>query len=416
MIGKNTLKDGGILFIAAILGGFCNYLYNILIGRMLGPASYAEVTSLFSVLSIIAVPGGTIQTVITKFTAKYNAHNETGKINKLLKIVSGRLFLAGLIAFGIFILFSRLIFEYLKLQSIFPILILGLVLIPSGVLPVYRGALQGMQKYFDFSLNGTLEVFSKLVFGVGLVYLGFQTNGAIFGLTLAGFAALLLGRIQLKGILNKNIKEEKAEDEKVFHELYKYSKNVVLNILCFTVMTNATMILVKHYFMPEQAGMYAGAEIISKIVMFLTGIIPIMIFPKAAALHAKNQDSRGILLKSIALVFAVGVVFILGSYFLSGIIMHAFFGDQYMDSVGLLGPLSIVMTLYSLYNIMSIYQLSVNNFKFIYGTIILVLAQIGFITMFHKTLEQVVMIMIISSLTIVLYNLYCSLKKTGTRS
>ena len=268
MISKNTLKDGGILFIASILGGVSNYLYNIIIGRMLGPANYSEVTSLMSVLLIAAVPSGTVQTVVTKFTAKYNAHNEQYKIQRLIKSVSSRLSIAGVIFFGIFVSCSRLISDFIKIESIFPVIFLGIILIPSAVTPVYRGALQGMQKYFDYSVSGMVEVFAKLIFGVILVYFGFRTSGAVLGFSLAGIMALLFTKMQLKDILNNNIKTAVIYDGKVLTELYKYSKSVMLNILCFTILTNSSMILVKHYFLPEQAGIYASAEIISKIVMF----------------------------------------------------------------------------------------------------------------------------------------------------
>ena len=409
MIGKNILKEGGVLFIASLIGGFSNYLYNIIIGRMLGPENYSEVTALFSVIVIASVPSATIQTVITKFTAKYNAHNDQHKIQQLLRTVASRLAIAGLIFFGVFILFSRMISNYMKIESIIPIVLLGIILIPSTVLPAYRGALQGMQKYLDFSISGTLEVLSKLIFGFVLVYLGYKTNGAVLGLSLAGIVALFFTRIQLHSFFTKKTIKLEEQEQIIYREIFKYSGSVILNLLCFTILTNSTMILVKHYFAPDLAGMYAGAETISKIVMFLTGIIPIMIFPKAAALHAKNLDSKKILLTSIGVVFGVGLIFVSGAFSLSGIIMASFFGEKFRGSESLLGPLSIVMTMYSLYNIMSIYQLSVNNFKFIYGTIIISIAQIGFISWFHSSLKQVITIMILSSICIVLFNLYCSL-------
>ncbi len=409
MIGKNTLKEGGILFLASLIGGFSNYLYNIIIGRMLGPANYSEVTALFSILLIASVPSGTIQTVITKFAAKYSAQNEQHKIQGLLKVLGKRLAIAGLIFFGIFISFSRIISDYMKIESIIPVILLGIILVPSTILPIYRGALQGMQKYLDFSISGTLEVFSKLIFGVVLVYIGFSTNGAVLGLSLAGILALLFTRMQLRNLLKNRILKQEEQDKIVYSDIFKYSKSVILNILCFTVLTNSTMILVKHYFSPEQAGMYAGAETLSKIVMFLTGIIPIMIFPKAAALHAKNLDTKKILLTSIGVVLGAGLIFILGAFSLSAVFTRVFFGEKFLGSESLLGPLAIVMTMYSLYNIMSVYQLSINNFKFIYGTIILSIAQIGFISWFHDSLRQVIIIMIISSICIVLFNLYCSL-------
>jgi len=68
LISKKTLKEGGILLFATVLGGFLNYLFNIFIGRMLTPSEYSVVVSLFSVFVIISVPIGTIQTVVAKYT------------------------------------------------------------------------------------------------------------------------------------------------------------------------------------------------------------------------------------------------------------------------------------------------------------------------------------------------------------
>ena len=108
MISKKTLKEGGIVFSAAIIGGFLNYLFNIIVGRLLGPGEYGAVVSLFSVLVIISVPIATIQTVIAKYTADFNAKNENSKIKHLIVGVSKQLFIGNTILFVLIIIFSGL--------------------------------------------------------------------------------------------------------------------------------------------------------------------------------------------------------------------------------------------------------------------------------------------------------------------
>ena len=164
----------------------------------------------------------------------------------------------------------------------------------------------------------------------------------------------MLSIFQLKPVLQRET-DKKADKEQIsFYELYKYSINVILFILCFNVFTNITMIMVKHFFEPNIAGYYAGAEIISKIVLFISGVIPVMLFPKTASLHAQNIDSRKVLLKGLAVTSLFAILFILVCFFFSKDIINLFFGQKYIEGSFLLGPLAVIMTFYTLSNIMAI--------------------------------------------------------------
>ena len=411
LISKKTLKEGGILLFATVLGGFLNYLFNIFIGRMLTPSEYSVVVSLFSVFVIISVPIGTIQTVVAKYTASFNVKGDIVNIKNLILSVSNRLLIGSLLFFLIIVIFSRVIADFLHISSILPVIFMGTILLPASILPANRGVLQGLQKFFDYSINGIVEVSCKLLFGILLVSLGLGVSGAVFSLTLAGLIALGISLIQLKDIYSTKTLSSELSSGIKFYEIYKYSLNVILNVLCFTVLTNITMVLVKHYFESNVAGYYAGAEIISKIILFVSGIIPILLFPKTASLYAQNIDSRRILIKSLVITALAGICFIGFCYFLNELIIRLFFGSKYIEGSSLLAPLSIVMTFYTLFNIMATYQLSVHKFDFLYSAVIITLLQILLIIIFHKTLFSIIIVLLGMSAMLVVFNLYYSLKK-----
>jgi O-antigen/teichoic acid export membrane protein len=57
----DLLKHASIMFIASIIAGVCNYIYQLYMGRALGPEEYGIFGSLFAIFYIISVLTTTIQ-------------------------------------------------------------------------------------------------------------------------------------------------------------------------------------------------------------------------------------------------------------------------------------------------------------------------------------------------------------------
>ena len=120
------LRHSGILFLASVVGGFLSYLYQVYVGRVLGPSEYSVFGSIVALLYIISVPTATVQTSIAKLVSEYN--NEYGKIKYLLIAALKKLsLLAGLVTI-LFILLSEYIAEFLKIDSVTPLIILSMLL------------------------------------------------------------------------------------------------------------------------------------------------------------------------------------------------------------------------------------------------------------------------------------------------
>src|SRR5579871_6942893 len=81
--------------------------------------------------------------------------------------------------------------------------------------------------------------------------------------------------------------------------------------IAVTLMGSADVVLVKHFFDPHSAGLYAAASLGGKILLYLVGFIPTVLLPQAADRHARGAQTREVLMGSLLLF---GVVALCGLF------------------------------------------------------------------------------------------------------
>lgn len=389
IFSHRILKYGSIMFIATSIVNVSNYLFHVVMGRMLGPASYGILTSLLSIFLIISVPAGTVQTVITKYVSTFKARNQYGKISYLLFTSLEKLFFYGVLGFLIFSLISGYLASFLQIPSRIPVIILGTFILVSVILPVVYGGLWGLQSFGHLGSNMVMGAFLRLAFGILLVFISFGVNGAIAASALSTFIVLLLAFLPLKFLNAYRYDDPKINSS----EMYQYFWPVLITLLCFTILTNIDVVLVKHFFTPVEAGHYSAAAIFGKIVLFLPGAVAMVMFPMASEFHALGKDPEVILQKSLLLVGAMCGTVALSYFLFPSFVVSLLFGKKYMVSVPLLGPFGIAMTLFALLNIMLYYHLSVHNLNFIYALVACTILQVILLWFLHDTLQQVIYIL-----------------------
>lgn len=395
-------KQVGLLFISFMVVSVSNYLFQIFMGRNLGPADYGILASLFSLFTILSVPAGVLQTVTTKYTSNFKAHKEFGKIAKLVKGLLKRVSLFGLVGFILFVIASKSISSFLHIPSRLPVIITGVALILGMIYPIVMGAIQGLQAFGYLGIGMIMGALVKLFVGIFLVYLGFKVNGALLGLVLGSLAAILFLIIPLKSVFTKN----KVDHNIDFSEIYPYFLPTSIALLCFMIITNIDLILVKHFFDPAQAGYYAAASIIAKILLYLPGAIVLVMFPKASELYALNEEHRPILKKSLfygILLCGAALLFFLA---IPSFIVKSMFGSQYISIIPLVGIFSSAMCFFSLANILFLYQLAIHELSFLKTLIISTIAEVILIALFHTSLTQVILILLGVALFLFLSNVY----------
>jgi O-antigen/teichoic acid export membrane protein len=382
------LAHGGLMFIASNAANVCNYFFHFAMGRMLGPSSYSELTSLISLFYIFGVPSLAIQTVITKYAATFKAKGEYGKVSFLLFRSLRKLSVYAGIGFLGFAAGSGLLASFLKISSVVPVIILGAVVVIGIIIPVGRGALQGFQNFGLLGINMTVDAFLRLLLAVILVYLGLGVSGAIGAQVISGIVALAILVIPLRFLYG-----EKQDPDINAKEIYKYLWPVIISLLCFNMLTQMDIVLVKHFFHPVEAGYYSGAAMMGRIVLFLPLAMATVMFPKVTEASTLNRDPRSILVKSLLAVAVLCGLVTVAFFVAPALVISASYGAKFVSSAPLVGPFGVAMTFFALLNLLIYYHLSIHRFEFLYALVGMTVMQLAALWFFHSSLAQVITIM-----------------------
>ena len=82
-------------------------------GRILGPADYGVLAVLMSIIFLHGIPNESIQNLISRYTSKFNAKKENGKIKYLMLKAGKKGFVAAIVIFIILVLVSFLLANFL---------------------------------------------------------------------------------------------------------------------------------------------------------------------------------------------------------------------------------------------------------------------------------------------------------------
>ncbi len=381
---NNLLKYSSIIFMATIFGGVLNYLFQLYVGRALGPEGYGEFSALVSLLYITSVPASTISTTIAFFTSEFRAKSEFGKIKYLFIYSIKKLLIFGFAGFVLIWIASGAIASYLNLPSYIPVLIIGMIFIISVIYPIATGSLQGLQKFTHAGINGIIGSIFKLISGILLVYAGLDVNGAILSLFIAPLFAFLFALIPLRFIFKEvSIKTQNME-------ILRYSLPVLITILLITLISNIDVMLVKHYFDPADAGYYSAASLISKIIFFVTGSIATVMLPKVSEIHQKRENTLDILKNCLIYTFLISLLAVSVYWIAPTFVVSLLFGREYVETTRIIGTLGIAMMFFSLSYMIIIYNMAIKNFRFLYITMVILLLEIILLSVFHETLDIVV--------------------------
>lgn len=378
----------GVLIATGFANGL-NYLFHVATSRLLGPSEYGVLVSLLAVFLIFAVPINLIQTVVANYAARVRLTGMMAKAKTLFWDSFKVVLIYGGLAAVAFMVASGIIADFLQVSSITPVLITGTILLPAFLLPVATGVLQGLERFTAFNAMFLVAGSTRLLAGLGLVFLGLGAAGALAASTLAQIITLAAA-VALLGQLFR----EKGEPHGISGSTaYRYSFRAMLGFLCFTVLTNVDVPIVKHFFSPEDAGYYAAASILGKTVLLASIAVAYVMFPKSVHNHAQNGDTASLARKAVGATVLVsgGAAVIL--FLVPSLAVNILFGGQYTAVIPLVGPFALAMSLYAVANVVLFYYLSIENTTFVVLLLLCTLLEVALLWMFHGSLVQVVMVL-----------------------
>jgi len=394
---KNELITGSIyIFIGSTIANIFNLFFSLFMSRNLSVEGFGILASAFSLISLIAIPAGSIIPTIVSFAGSHFAKEDYGSVKALFFKIIKPLLIVSVFALFIFITFAGYIGDFFKIADHSIIVIVGVAVAFAYIGVVSSGLLQAKLAFKYISFTSLIGSISKFVIGAGLVFLGLGVKGAIWAVFIAGVIPSILGFIYLKSVFISTIGKASKIN---FKSILSYGIPSSLAMLGMTSLISTDILLVKHFFDPLQAGVYAGLSLVGKVIFFLTAPIGMVMFPLVVQKHAKNENYDNIFKMAIALVFFPSVLISI-LYFLYPDLAIIFFvkNKTYLSASHLLGLFGVFITIYSLISLLTYYFLSIKKTNVYIPVLIAALSQLLLITVYHSSLFIVVVISLLLAL------------------
>lgn len=393
VLNSDFIRHSALVFGATMAANVLNYAFNFAISRRVGVEGFAALSSLVSFIMLLSIPTSVLTLIVVKYAAVYHAAGDGARVRRLSQIL---LKWTGVAAAAAFLAGAALrgeIATFLRISETDAILLCLAITALSLINPSVRGILQGEQDFHRYSVSTVIEVFIKVIAGVGLVYAGFGVAGALGG-WLTGTACSLAYTVW--AVLRKHGSPGGAAVRLGLNSraLMQTSVCVGLSMGFVTMMSFIDVLLVKHYFPAHQAGLYAATNLTGKIVLFLVAFVPAVVLPKAVAKHTAGENSVPLLLQScgITIVMAGAVLFVFGLF--PSEVIRAVAGRDFAGAAPYVLQYDAAMCMLAIVTLLANYRIGIHRFAFIYPLGVVLCAEIVGIALLHRTLWDIVHILL----------------------
>ena len=383
---RDTILSGSVtLLIGSALVSGINLVYNILIARSLGAAGFGHAVSIYTLLMLLSAVTLSFQFVCSKFVAKNTSLGAKAAIYKRLHVRSWQV---GAIVGLTLAAASRPISTYLNLPDPWLVTLLALgtaFYIPLGV---RRGLLQGTYEFRRLSVNFILEVLVKLGATLALLSSHLGVRGVIAAVSASVIVAYLAGGPTFE-INMASADELPASPLEGLQAIVFFIGQVVIN--------NIDILLVKHFFPPAEAGMYAAVAVVGRVVYMASWAVVSSMFPVAAGVREVQPHRKAVIVTPLLLIVGIAGLSAIGLWILPQFVWKGLFGASFQlaGSQGLPVLYVAATGTYCISVVLIAYEIS----RKISNTGWLQLVFSGGIALgiwgFHETLHQVVMVQLV---------------------
>lgn len=397
-MSSKLLKSSIILFIGSMTAYAGAYLFHLALGRILLPAEYGTLGALLSIYIIISTPLTAIQTTAAKLFA--NFQNKEDQIKQIYEQLEKYINWVSLASFVIFFLVIIFAFGFFNLESR-----LGLILISFSLLFMFklswnRGVMQGLLHFPTLSISFATEGLTKLIIGLVLGIIFLRADYTVFSITFSLLVAYILSIFYVKKI-NSQAKPDSQKININKKELLIEALRMIAGTLGVMFFISIDVIMAKKYLSAYEAGLYTAFSTLGKVVFFAPTSVAQAMFPHTS--KEKNRTARLALFRNALLMVVVIVSAITAIYFIfPQNIFNILFAEKYTNVGSLLGLIGIAIGVVSIVQLLINYLLSQKGWQFAWALLVAVILQTVAYTIWHQSVEQMVLVTLASSVVYLL--------------
>lgn len=291
------------MLLGTVLVSALQFGYNVAVARMLGPGDFGHAAAANTLLMLLSAITLSFQLVCAKFVARNEGEQARSAVYSALLRRSWKI---GLLLGAGMIFASGPIASYLNLPSptIVVILAFGIAFyIPLGA---KRGGLQGTCAFGLLSWNFILEAGVKFAAALLLVEKGLGINGAVAAISASVVLAYFVPAVP---------KELRADTTDAPPASFGEGIQAIVFFVGQVVINNIDILLVKHFFSSDEAGLYAAVALVGRVVYFCSWSVVSAMFPISARSNDR-EENPAILVVPLLLVLGIsmGAILLLGIF------------------------------------------------------------------------------------------------------
>lgn len=314
---RGALRGSAGIAIAMGVMNVATYGYTIVAARLLGPQSYGAFAAVMGLLMVV----GVLQLGLQATGARRIA-SSPGHVAEIERTLLGVTYRSAFALGALCLVLTPLINAALHLDSLATAALVAVTAIPMTVMGGQAGILQGERRWTPLALLYLAAGAPRLLVGSALLVWRPIESLAVLGVTVGFFAPVVVGWWALRRT------DREARHETGVHGARTVFWETVRNshaLLAFFALSNADVIVARGVLDGHESGLYAGGLILVKAVLFLPQFVVVIAFPSMSTESAR----RSALVRSVAMVTALGVVGTFLAWVLSDLTLVFIGGHQY---------------------------------------------------------------------------------------
>ena len=293
-MARVSAKGGFHLFLGVALSSIISAVGTVIVGSLLGDYNYGiYATALIPLSVFILFRDFGINFAMIKYVAQYQSDNKTAEIRNIL--ASGMLF--ELISGVLFSIISFLLADFLaviygkpEIKSL--IEIASITILTGSLITTAQSAFTGFERMEFNSLTLVCQSAIKSLLAILLVFLGYDTFGAILGYTIAFIASGVLAASIFLFFFYRSSQRTSKDGLKLIRSLIlmlKYGSPLYVSTISTGFLAIFLNFIMPIYCSRELIGNYQMAVNFTVIITFFTIPIATVLFPAFSKLNAEKE-------------------------------------------------------------------------------------------------------------------------------
>ncbi|MHB8301989.1 MAG: lipopolysaccharide biosynthesis protein [Acidobacteriaceae bacterium] len=377
-----------ILLSGSGLATAINLAYNVAVAHYLGPKGFGDATAVYTLLTLISAVTLSFQIISAKVVAQQRSPEAKSAGYRSLHRGA---WACGILVALLLLLFQKAIADYLNLPG--PVLVALLAIGVAFYVPLgsRRGYLQGAYGFRRLATNLVLEGAVRLGGSLLLIWAGL----GVWGVIAANSAAVAVAYFAIVPQLADRVPN-------TFRLQYAFREMSQAMVFFFgqVLINNCDIVLVKHFFLPEAAGLYAAVAMVGRVIYAFSQAVVNSMFPLVAGTREEERKDLTVIATSLLMVLSIGSAIAIGLRFTPAGIWSAFLGAKFAIAGRyglpyLLALYAITTVVYSLSAVIIAYEMSYKIANTSWIQLAFSGVVIAGICWFHSSLRQVILVQLV---------------------